>query len=154
MIAGLLLGAVASMVESFLPPYPLMMACRLLEGVSQLAIVVVGPVTIAGTVSGPRQGAAMTLWSSFFGLTYAVMAWIAPPILQAGGVGLLFRLHAGWMLAFAAILAACCRATSACSAVGPRVGLLAEHVEDLCLALHRRAADLVSSSTPSPMSRC
>jgi MFS transporter, DHA1 family, inner membrane transport protein len=82
-----------------------MMALRVLEGVSHLAIVVVGPTAIAG-VAGPRHlGAAMTLWSSFFGLTYAVLALVAPPFVAAHGVGALFVAHGGWMAALAVVLA-------------------------------------------------
>jgi DHA1 family inner membrane transport protein len=50
-----------------------MMLSRVLEGLSHLAIVVVGPTAIAGLAPGRGQGAAMTLWSSFFGVTYAVL---------------------------------------------------------------------------------
>ena len=39
----------------------------------------------------------MTLWSSFFGLTYAVLAWVAPGLVAAHGDAALFLGHAGWM---------------------------------------------------------
>ena len=42
-VAALVLGAMVSFGQAVLPPYPLMMALRVLEGVSHLAIVVVGP---------------------------------------------------------------------------------------------------------------
>lgn len=103
-LAALVLGAAVSLVESFLPPYPLMMLARVLEGVSHLAIVVVGPTAIAAVAPPSRQAAAMTLWSSFFGLTYAVLAWIGPGILESGGVAGLFRLHGLWLLLCAAAL--------------------------------------------------
>ena len=103
-LAALVLGAVVSLVESLLPPFPLMIAMRVAEGVSHLAIVVVGPTAIAAAAPPARQGAAMTLWSSFFGLTYAVLAWIGPGILQAHGIAGLFQWHAGWMLACALVL--------------------------------------------------
>ena len=51
--------------------YPIMMATRVLEGFSHLAIVVVGPTAIAAAAPLRHQGLAMSLWSSFFGLTYA-----------------------------------------------------------------------------------
>jgi len=59
------LGAVVSLVQSYLPPYPLMTPARVLEGGSHLFIVVAGPTAIAAVASPARQGAAMTLWSSF-----------------------------------------------------------------------------------------
>ena len=103
-LSALVLGALVSLVQSFLPPYPLMMLARVLEGVSHLAIVVVGPTAIASAASPTRQAAAMTLWSSFFGLTYAVLAWIGPGILDGYGIAGLFRLHALWLLACTAAL--------------------------------------------------
>lgn len=103
-LAALLLGALVSALEALLPPYPVMILARIAEGVSHLAIVIVGPTAIAAAAQGPRQGAAMTLWSSFFGLTYAVLAWIGPGILQAHGIEGLFLDHSLWMLACAAVL--------------------------------------------------
>ena len=96
-LAALALGAVVSLVQAVLPPYPVMMATRVLEGASHLAIVVVGPTSIATVAPKALQGAAMTLWSSFFGLTYAVLAWVAPGLVAIWGDAALFLGHAGWM---------------------------------------------------------
>ena len=96
-LAALALGAWVSVVQAWLPPYPVMMASRVLEGVSHLAIVVVGPTSIATVAPRHLQAAAMTLWSSFFGLTYAVLAWFAPGLVAWGGDQALFYGHAGWM---------------------------------------------------------
>ena len=128
MVAALGVGAAVSLLQSLLPSYPVMMASRIVEGGSHLAIVVVGPTVIAAVAGKARQGAAMTLWSSFFGLTFAVLAWIGPGILDAGGVTLLFRLHAVWMLVFAAVLAGLMPKDAAEARTGPRKGLLAEHL--------------------------
>ena len=96
-LAALALGAVVSVVQAVLPPYAVMMATRVLEGASHLAIVVVGPTSIATVAPKHLQGAAMTLWSSFFGLTYAVLAWVAPGLVAIWGDAALFLGHAGWM---------------------------------------------------------
>ena len=126
-VAALVLGAVVSLGQAVLPPYPLMMALRVLEGVSHLAIVVVGPTAIAG-VAGPRHlGAAMTLWSSFFGLTYAVLALVAPPFVAAHGAGALFVAHAGWMAALALVLARLLPPDPVVRRVAGEAGLLAQH---------------------------
>lgn len=103
-VAALALGAAVSAVQTWFPPYPVMLVTRVLEGASHLAIVVVGPTAIAGLAAGRGQGAAMTLWSSFFGVTYAVLFWVGPALLAGHGPGLLFGLHAGWMAALALIL--------------------------------------------------
>lgn len=128
LLGALVIGALVSLIESVLPAYPVMLFARALEGVSHLTIVVVGPTTIAGVAAGKRQGAAMTLWATIFGLTFAVMAWIAPAILQAGGLALLFQLHAGWMLACAAALAALMPREVRLSPARLKRGLLAQHL--------------------------
>lgn len=103
MLGALALGAAVSALQMALPPYPLMMLSRVLEGFSHLAIVVVGPTAIAGLAGARGQGAAMTLWSSFFGVTYAALFYFGPGLMAGPGVGVLFGLHAGWM----AVLALC-----------------------------------------------
>jgi len=103
-LTALILGAAISALQSSFPPYPVMMATRILEGFSHLAIVVVGPTAIAASAPLRHQGLAMTLWSSFFGLTYAVLAFAAPVLITNFGPASLFILHAVWMLAVAALL--------------------------------------------------
>lgn len=127
MLAALVLGAAVSAVQALLPPFPVMMATRVLEGVSHLAIVVVGPVAIAEAAGTRWQGAAMTLWSSFFGVTYAVLFWIGPWALAAGP-GPLFLGHALWMLAIVAALSVLMPRV-AVRAVPPGAGVLAQHAQ-------------------------
>lgn len=102
--AALILGAGVSALEALLPPYPLMILARVLEGASHLVIVVVGPVMIAQLAPPAKRPLAMTLWSSFFGVTYAVLALVAPPLVAWGGAASLFLAHAAWMLALGVIL--------------------------------------------------
>lgn len=104
MLAALVLGAAVSAVQSLFPPFGVMMASRVLEGASHLAIVVVGPTAIAAVASPARQGLALSLWSTFFGLTYAVLFAVAPPLVAVAGPSALFLAHAGWMLVMAAVL--------------------------------------------------
>lgn len=121
MVAALALGAVVSAVQMTFPPYPVMMLSRVLEGLSHLAIVVVGPTAIAGLAAVRFQGAAMTLWSSFFGVTYAVLFYFGPEMVMDQGPGLLFGLHAGWMAVLAVVLALLLPRDSA-DAVKPMAG--------------------------------
>jgi DHA1 family inner membrane transport protein len=124
---ALALGAVVSVVQAVLPPYPIMMASRVLEGVSHLAIVVVGPTSIASVAPRHLQGAAMTLWSSFFGLTYAVLAWFGPGVVALWGDAGLFLGHAGWMaLCFAALWVLMPRDVAVTAARSGQ-GILAQH---------------------------
>ena len=105
LLGALLLGAALSAFQALLPPYPVMMASRILEGASHLGIVVAGPVLIAQTAPQRHQGLAMTLWSSFFGLSFAGLAVIGPWLADWQGVRALLLAHAGYMLAIAAVLA-------------------------------------------------
>lgn len=100
-VAALAAGAAMSALQSLMPAYPLMLASRIIEGASHLAIVVVGPTMIATLAPEDRRPLAMTLWSSFFGVTYAILALIGP---HAGPTSL-FLGHAGYTAVLAAILA-------------------------------------------------
>lgn len=100
-VAALAMGAAMSALQAQVLPYGLMLLSRLIEGFSHLAIVVVGPMVMAGAASARWRGAAMTLWSSFFGVTYTVLALLAPWRIEG-----LFLAHALWMAGLALVLAA------------------------------------------------
>ncbi len=101
-VAALAAGAAMSALQALMPAYPVMLASRVIEGASHLAIVVVGPTMIATLAPENRRPLAMTLWSSFFGVTYAILALIGPHVSGAG----LFLGHAGYMALLAVVLAA------------------------------------------------
>lgn len=105
-VAAMTLGAIVSALQTLPLPYAVLILTRVLEGVSHLAIVVVGPTMIAGIAPPRHQGLAMTLWSSFFGVTYALLAVIGPPLLAQGSIAPLFLTHAIWMAALALVLRA------------------------------------------------
>lgn len=100
-VAALAAGAAMSALQSLMPAYPLMLASRIIEGASHLAIVVVGPTMIAALAPEHRRPLAMTLWSSFFGVTYTILALIGPLLTPTT----LFLGHAAYMATLAAILA-------------------------------------------------
>lgn len=104
MLAALALGAVVSLLQSNLPPFGWMLASRVPEGLSHLAIVVVGPTAIAATASLRYQGLVMTLWGSFFGLTFTILALFGPDLVALHGIGALFQAHAVWLLLCVAAL--------------------------------------------------
>jgi MFS transporter, DHA1 family, inner membrane transport protein len=104
MVVALCVAAVASAAQSVLPPYPVMMVLRVIEGASHLAIVVAGPVLMARAATPATLGLVMALWGSFFGLSFAGLAAIAPGIVAADGLGGVFQGHALWMAACAAVL--------------------------------------------------
>ncbi|MBL8561257.1 MAG: MFS transporter [Gemmobacter sp.] len=105
LVVALSLGAAVSAVQALFPPMPVMLALRVLEGFSHLAVVVAAPVLIAQVAPVARQGLAMTLWSTFFAVTYTLLAVLAPPLVNAAGPGALLLAHALWMAGFALLLA-------------------------------------------------
>lgn len=133
LVLALWLAALVAVAQVGLPSYPVMIALRVIEGMSHLAIVVAGPTLIATVTPARLIGAAMTLWSSFFGVSYTALALIAPPVVLAYGTAGLILGHAGWLALCALILGWLLRgvAPPAGSAgqggAGPG-GLLARHV--------------------------
>lgn len=105
LVAALAAGGAVSAVQAAGLAPGAFLALRVVEGVSHLAIVVAGPVAISAVAAGRWQGAAMTLWSSFFGLAYALLAVVGPPVLAAGGLAGLFLGHGVWMAGCAALVA-------------------------------------------------
>jgi DHA1 family inner membrane transport protein len=127
-LTALALGAFVSLVQSFFPNYLLMMLTRILEGVSHLTIVVVAPTVIAGVTSARYQGLAMTLWSSFFGVTYAALAYFAPTFIADQGPGALLLAHGAWMAGCFILVWALVLADPKHSTVQGQGSLLAQHV--------------------------
>jgi len=125
--AALALGAVVSALQTLPLPYAALILTRVLEGISHLAIVVVGPTMIASLAPPRHQGLAMTLWSSFFGVTYALLAIIAPPLLAGGSVTALFLTHAAWMAVLGAVLALLLPADPAAPPLPSIGGLIRQH---------------------------
>lgn len=126
-LAALALGAGVSALQCLPLPYPAFFATRVVEGFSHLSIVVVGPTMIAGIAPPRHQGLAMTLWSSFFGVTYALLALVAPPLLATGTVTALFAGHALWLAALALMLSALLPSDPK-GKVQEMGGILAEHL--------------------------
>lgn len=104
LVAALGAGAALSAIQSVFPPLPALLLLRALEGFSHLAIVVAAPVMIAQTAPLRHQGLAMTLWSSFFAVSFALTAALGLPLVRAYGDAALFLAHAGYMAVFAALI--------------------------------------------------
>ena len=106
LLGGLALGAAVSLVQSILPPLPLLLASRLLEGLSHLAVVVAAPTLVARASAARWRPAAMTLWGTFFGVAFALTAWLGLPLVESRGPGALFAAHGVVTAVVAAVLAA------------------------------------------------
>lgn len=103
-VAGMIAAAVLSAVQALIPPYPVMIVLRVLEGACHLAIVIAGPILMARHSSPGARGPVMTLWSTFFGLSYMIVALIAPLLLEVGGVRTLLLAHSVYMLVLGVVL--------------------------------------------------
>ena len=104
LLMGLLLGSALSLLQSTGLPVLLLLISRIVEGVAHLAIVVSAPTLVALSSSDRMRPAAMTLWGSFFGVSYTLTAWIGLPLVAQYGVNTLFFTH-GTLMAIAALLA-------------------------------------------------
>ena len=105
LLAALWLGALVSLGQALLPPLPVMLGLRVIEGISHLSIVVAAPTLIAQIATDHQRGLALTLWGTFFGVAFAVMAWGGLPFARAAGIPALFAAHAAYMAGFAFYLA-------------------------------------------------
>lgn len=105
LLGGLLLGAAMSALQALLPPLPVFLAARTLEGLSHLVLVVAAPTLIAETATLRWRPGAMTLWSTFFSVAFALTAWLGPALLAAHGLEGLLAAHAGYMALMALVLA-------------------------------------------------
>ncbi len=103
-IGALILGAGLSAVQATDLPFGPLMLTRVAEGFSHLGIVVAAPVLISRVTAPRHYGAAMSLWSSFFGVSFALMAWGGNKLGAAFGPWAVFLGHSGFMALIAAMV--------------------------------------------------
>lgn len=101
---GLWIGAALSVFQATLPSLPWLLASRAVEGLSHLAIVVAAPTLIAQLCAPQDRGLALTLWGTFFGVAFAILAWGGVPLAERFGLGALLGTHAAVMALCALIL--------------------------------------------------
>jgi predicted MFS family arabinose efflux permease len=94
-------GAALSAVQALLPPVPLMLALRFVEGASHLVIVVAAPTLMAQVSPERLRPAVMSVWSTFFGVAFAATATLGLPLVATLGLPGLLGAHALWMAAVA-----------------------------------------------------
>ncbi len=92
-VIALIIGAAMSFWQAVLPSLPLFLVSRVIEGISHLIIVVAAPTLLAQTCSERYRGMGMTLWSTFFGVSFAIAAWIGLPFAQEYGLGPSLMMH-------------------------------------------------------------
>ncbi|MGI1663163.1 MFS transporter [Palleronia sp. KMU-117] len=104
MIWALWAGAAISAFQATLPPLPLFLASRVLEGMSHLALVVAAPTLIAQLSAPEDRGVSLTLWGTFFGVAFTILVWAGIPFADRMGLPGLFLAHAAYMAVCAVIL--------------------------------------------------
>ena len=104
-IGGLLLAALASLASGFSGSFAVLVLLRIVEGTGYTLLVVAGTVLAAGVLPG-RSAIALSVWSSFAPIGFALGQWAAayapePPLLIVGAV------HAGVLVLAAITLYLC-----------------------------------------------
>ena len=129
MLWALWVGAAMSLLQATLPALPLMLASRVVEGLSHLAIVVAAPTLIAGLSAARHAGFTLTLWSTFFGVAFTLLVALGLPLVATFGLPALFIAHGVWMAVFAIVLTLFLRPmhTPVAGTLSLR-GLLADHL--------------------------
>jgi len=90
LVHGLIFGSLISLIQSLDIPLIYLLVSRVFEGISHLAIVVAAPMLIAHHSSERMRSAAMTLWGTFFGVSFALTAWLGLPLVEKHGIHTLF----------------------------------------------------------------
>lgn len=103
LVWGLLIGAGISLIQSSLMPLEFMIVSRIIEGAAHLAIVVATPTLMVQTSKPEHAKALMTLWSTFFGVSFVITSYFGLPLVERHGLESIFIAHAICMV-IAAIL--------------------------------------------------
>lgn len=104
LLGALCTGAAMSLMQAAFPPLPLFLASRIVEGGAHLAIVVAAPTLIAQLATRKDRGVALTLWGTFFGVAFAILAWVGLPLVAAYELGSLLLAHAAYLVLMALVL--------------------------------------------------
>ena len=93
LVGALLLGGGLSLLQSTLPSFQLLFVTRMLEGFSQLGVVVAAPTLIAKLSAPQHKSLTMGIWGTFFGVAFALCGWAGKNILDQYGLQTLFLSH-------------------------------------------------------------
>jgi len=96
-VVALWIGAAMSLLQALHPSFGLFLTSRVAEGLSHLGLVVAAPTLIAQISSDRVRGLTLTLWSTFFGVAFALLAWFGLPLVDWIGVTGLFAVHGAFM---------------------------------------------------------
>ncbi len=97
LLGGLGLSAVVSFVQAMGLSFDLFLLSRVVEGLAHLAIVVAAPTLIAKVSPSEKRAFSLTLWGTFFGVAFALFAWLGRPLVDVYGLSAMYLAHGGWM---------------------------------------------------------
>ncbi len=103
LIGALSLGAVMSFIQASLPGFQWVLVTRVLEGFSQLGVVVAAPTMIAKLSAPQHRSVTMGLWGTFFGVAFAISGFAGKMILEQYSISGLCLAH-GVLIGSMAIL--------------------------------------------------
>lgn len=84
LVAGLALGAMVSALQAALLPLSWLMATRVVEGLSHLAVVVSAPTLMVQSSAPGHRALVMGAWGTFVAVAYAAAGALAPRVLPLG----------------------------------------------------------------------
>ncbi|MBT8152503.1 MFS transporter [Epibacterium ulvae] len=113
LILSLWIGAAMGMLQGLTLPFWAFLVSRAVEGASHLGIVVAGPTLIAMLAGSRQRNLAMTIWGTFFGVSFALTSWAAGGIVPRFGVFQFFAAHGAVLGALALALTAFLRRSTA-----------------------------------------
>lgn len=91
-------SALVSLVQGIDMPFGAFMTTRLVEGFGHLLLVVALPTMMVALARPTDKPVVMGLWGTFFGVGFAILAWVIPPVEVWGGVRAVYAGH-GLLLA-------------------------------------------------------
>ena len=142
-VTALFLGGAISLWQSTLPALPVMLFSRVFEGISHLMIVVAAPTLMAQLASDRYRGLCMTLWSTFFGVSFALMAWFGLSFVEDQGLGALLTGHGIYMILTGLVIWVCL------NRFGPTLSLPAEGIS-LAIVLKKHLDAYRSPNVAAP----
>ncbi|SMP11007.1 MFS transporter [Shimia sagamensis] len=99
LIGGLGLSAAVSFVQALGLSFDAFLLSRVIEGLAHLAIVVAAPTLIAKVSPPEKRAFSLTLWGTFFGVAFALFAWVGRPLVEVFGLNAMYFAHGVWMAA-------------------------------------------------------
>ena len=93
LVTSLSIGGALSIIQSFLPNYPVLFISRIIEGISHLGIIVAAPTLMLRSSARRHHSLVMGIWGTFFGVAFAISGWLGSYILNAYGLSVLYLSH-------------------------------------------------------------